>query len=119
MAAGQGVKLTWNGPALQKQVLEAARKGLNATLSDCVLQAQQPGYVPVAKVAGGTLRSSLRFEAAKVNGTKIEGSFGSYTINYALWQEIGTRFFVGKFYLRRSADLHAKTLPDRIKEFMP
>ena len=119
MAAGQAVKLTWNGDQVQKQTLEAARKGLNATLADCVLQAQQSGYVPVAKVAGGTLRSSLRFEAAKSSGNTLMGSFGSYTINYALWQEIGTRFFAGKFYLRRSADIHFKQIPERIKEFMP
>ena len=116
MAAGQAVKLTWNGDQVQRDTLEAARKGVNATLSDCVLQAQQPGYVRVKK---GTLKNSLRFEAAKQSGNTLAGSFGSYTINYALWQNNGTRFMAGTHYRERSVDIHFKQLPNRIKEFMP
>ena len=115
MAAGQSVKLQWNGPVIQQQVLEAARKGMNATLSDCALQAQQPGYV---RRDTGNLAASIRFNATQLSGTRLQGSFGAY-MEYSIWQEIGTRFMSGTHYLQRSADLHVPHLADRIKEFNP
>lgn len=114
--AGQGFQVKWNGDQIRNATIEACRQGVNATLADCVLQSQQPGYVPVKS---GTLKGSLRFEPAQTSGSRTIGSFGSYDVTYAIWQEIGTRFMLGKQFLRRSADIHFPTLPSRIKEFVP
>ena len=115
MAAGQAVKLTWNGDQVRRNTLEAARKGLNATLADCEAQSILPGFV---RRKTGNLAASTRMNAAKVSGTRIQGSFGRY-MDYSIWEEIGTRFMSGTHGLRRSADIHVKQLPNRIKEFMP
>lgn len=115
MAAGQGFTVNWNGRAISGASREACRKGINATLADCVAQSQQTGYVPVDT---GALKNSLRFQAAEGSGPTLTGSFGSYTVPYAIWMEIGTRFVTGKLYLRRSADLHFRELPDHIRDFM-
>lgn len=113
---GQGFTVKWNGDQIRSATREACRQGINATLADCVLQSQQTGYVPVDT---GALKNSLRFEPAQGSGPQLIGSFGSYDISYAIWQEIGTRFMAGQFYLRRSADLHFPELPTHIKGFMP
>lgn len=92
-------------------LLPAVARAIDATLADAVRQAMQPGYVPVDT---GILRGSLEFRRAERQGDTVSGSFGSYTVEYALFQEIGARGRPGRYYLRRAADVVFPSLPQRL-----
>lgn len=67
-------------------------------------KAREKGYVPVDQ---GILRGSIGVEAkggileAKKVGSEIVGRLGS-KVEYARYQEYGTKYMVGKYYLTRA-----------------
>lgn len=106
-------RLIWFGGDILSRIDSAVENGMNATLIDAAGQAQQPGWTPRDT---GALVDSITFEGAKKSGGGWIGSFGSYTINYAIYVEVGTWKMVGRFYLRRAADAVFPHLPARIRE---
>jgi len=102
--------LKWEGPALAKRVRKAEMIGVNQTMARCVTMAK--GLV---RVDTSALQGSLRMEPAVPFGGGVRGRWGSFDINYALWQEIGTSKMSAKPYLRPSADFEYGLLGARIR----
>lgn len=100
----------WNGEQVKRKAVTASRKGIDETMSKCVIVAK--GRV---RVKTATLQGSLRMEPAVVLGQRIKGTWGSFDVNYALWQEIGTSRMSGQPYLRPAADAEYPQLKARIK----
>jgi HK97 gp10 family phage protein len=68
-----------------------------------------------APVDTGRLRASITPEVkvAQVRGREVQGVVGS-NVEYAPFQEFGTVFMKGKFYLKRAIEKNAHRLPDAI-----
>ena len=107
-----GVKLTWRGPAVKAIVDAAQQKAITATVADAAAQAQV-----LAPVDTGALRNSITFQAAQRRGSGWVGSFGSYSIAYAIYVELGTYKMSARPYVRPSADRIFPSFPGRLKEF--
>lgn len=107
-----GVKLTWKGPAIKALVDAAQQKAITATVADAAAQAQT--MVPVDT---GLLKNSLTFQAAQRRGSGWVGSFGSYSVAYAIYVELGTYKMSAQPYIRPSADRIFPSFPARIAEF--
>lgn len=106
-------RLDWHGDDFKSRINRAIEDAMNATLIDAVAQTKQPGWTPFEF---GNLVNSITFEGAKRDGGGMTGSFGSYDVHYAIYQEVGTYKMAGRFYLRRAADQIFPTLPGRIVE---
>lgn len=104
------VRLDWKGDDVHKRMLRAAANGIDRTLAPCVNDAK--GLV---RVKTATLQGSIRFEPAEIHGTRISGLWGSFDVNYALWQEIGTHRMSAKPYLRPAADRNYGQLAANIR----
>lgn len=100
----------WNGAKLAAKARQAEAIGINQTMARCVTMAK--GLV---RVDTSALQGSLRFEPARPTAQGMAGQWGSFDINYALWQEIGTSKMAGKPYLRPSADFEYGLLGARIR----
>lgn len=101
-------RLEWHGQAIIDQIRAASADAVNTTLAQAVSLTKQPGWTPHDT---GALQNSITFEEARPDGKGVVGSFGSYDVYYAIYQEIGTRFITGSFYLRRAADQAFPGLP--------
>lgn len=106
------MSLTWRGPAVEKKVEAAAIAGINETTGACVVMA-----MGLVHRRSGTLRGSIRIEPARSSGGRVMGSWGSFDVNYALWQEVSMKHG-GKPYLRPSADAEYPKLGGRIRGHM-
>lgn len=103
-------RIHWRGAAVRAAVEAAAIAAINETMGECVTMAK----VLVRKKTTN-LQGSLRLEPASRRGTSIVGTWGSFDVNYALWQEIGTSRMSAQPYLRPSGDTHYPKLSGRIK----
>jgi hypothetical protein len=101
--------LAWRGGAIVGRTKHATRQGLEETLARCVTMA-----MGLVRVEFGTLQGSLRYEML---GNE-EGEWGSFDVNYALFQELGTWKMTAKPYLRPSADFEYPMLAARIRRAM-
>lgn len=108
----QPFTLVWKAEAVKSATRLACIKGINSVLADCVLEAMN-----TARVDSGDMKGSIKLQAAAVKGAMILGAFGSWTIAYTLWQEIGTRNMQGTFFLHRAAASHFQSLPARIARY--
>ena len=105
------VLFEWYGGDIKKRIRAAERQAVVETAVACVRKA-----VPRAPIEYGTLRRSIKI------GVPVEGErgvrilWGSFDVNYALYQERGTGMITGKFYLKRSADDEYPKFGERIKE---
>jgi hypothetical protein len=104
-------KLLWYGDDIKARLGRGIENAMNATMLDCVAQGQQ-----LAPRKTSVLANSLRIERAKKSGGGWVGYWGSFTVGYAIYQEMGTYKMAGKFYLRRSADAIYPTFPGRVGE---
>lgn len=125
--------MDWRGQEVFRQVMEAARKGIDATTADCVNEAKE--NVPVVT---GTLQGSIRIEPATIDGPTAKGRWGSFDVNYALAVETGDRGLLGpdgteqvvrpipgrgrnrgnRNFLRSAADNHYPMLNRNIQEYI-
>lgn len=103
-------ELDWRGDRIKEIVAEAARLGIDETTAAAVTPAKER-----TPVRTGTLQGSIQFRAARREGNRIVGSFGSYDVNYALWVEIGAKGRPGRHMLRQAADQEFPKLGERIK----
>lgn len=109
-STGPGFTLNWRGHEIAARMDAAERVGINQTMARCVVMAK--GLV---RVDTSTLQGSLKIEDARKTSEGNMGQWGSFDVNYALWQEIGTSKMVGKPYLRPAADFEYGLLGSRIQ----
>ena len=122
--------LQWRGPEVLAKMEESVVTGMNHTMVDCVGQAKR--LVRVSGVesglngpttpgpAPGNLQRSITFTPAIIRFGQIIGQWGSFTCNYAIYQEIGPvtgkRLWAFRPYLRPSAAEHYPQLAGNIRE---
>lgn len=92
--------LKWNGRVIAAKMMVAAAVAVNRVMVECVVTAQ--GLV---RIKTGTLRGSIRFEPASP-GLIVRGLWGSFDVNYAIYQEMGTYKMSAQPYLRPAAEMH-------------
>lgn len=100
----------WNGKKIAAKVRAAEMIGIDQTMGRCVIMAKQ-----LVRVDTATLQGSIRFEPARPTAGGVMGRWGSFDVNYALWQEIGTRYMTAKPYLRPAGDFEYGLLRARIR----
>ena len=103
-------KITWKGEIVKANVRAAAAMGINETMGDCIIMAKQ-----LVRVKTATLQGSIRLTPAIQLGNHVRGVWGSFDVNYALWQEVGTSKMSAQPYLRPSAAAHYSSLAGRIR----
>ena len=111
------MSLTWNGDAVQRKAIGAAQFGIDQTMSIAVVRAKDdlfPGHGFIT----GLLQGSLQMRPAIVRGAVVVGTWGSFTVDYALPVEEGTGSRPGLGYMQGAADAEYPKLAGRIaKEF--
>lgn len=95
---------TWTGDSLPLELLKRAMDALRKTMLFMIDLARR--YVPVDTER---LKNSIRIEGIEARGASLVGRvvaggivLRGVLVDYAIWQEIGTRFNVGHFYMLRS-----------------
>lgn len=103
------IKLDWKGDAVLRKVQKAAMEGINEVMGECVITAKN-----LVRTKTFTLQGSIRLTPAVPTGRGARGTWGSFDVNYALWQEVlpSPR---GRAYLRPASDMHYPSLAGRIK----
>jgi predicted transcriptional regulator len=111
------VRLTWYGDKIKERLDEAQRLGIDETMLACVAPAQARVRVK-SGILQGSLAADKGMEVAHKEGGRWVGRWGSFNVNYALWQEIKTFSHVGhQPYLRPAAEIQYPTLAKRIEKF--
>jgi len=116
------VSVNWKGKQLRAKLDRAIEQGMKETASDCIATSKALVHKDTTSLQG-----SIRMDGRGVRreGGQISLDWGSYGIDYAIWQEYlpgeelpegGTRLLSGgKPYLRPSADEHYPELPRKIR----
>ncbi len=78
--------LEWKGGQVQTNVLGASRKAIDETMVEAVREAK--GNAPVKTSA---YHGSIQMRPAVQSGSGYSGFWGSFTILYAIWIELGTK----------------------------
>lgn len=107
-------RIVWRGAAVAAHVRAAQIAGVNKTMGECITQAKGLVHVDTA-----TLQGSIRLEGAQPDGNGVRGQWGSFDVNYALWQEVLPAGRGGKPYLRPSADTNYRNLAGHIRAALP
>lgn len=102
----------WRGKQVKAKVIRATKKGIDSVTTDCVKMAK--GLV---HVRFSILQGSIEMRPAKQIGNKIYGLFGSWSVRYAIYQELEI-FRGSKPYLRPAADAYFPQLRKRIKGYL-
>tara|TARA_Y100000310_G_C20633982_1_gene790190 strand:- start:550 stop:885 length:336 start_codon:yes stop_codon:yes gene_type:complete len=103
----------WHGKELEQRVTGAAREAIDDTMARCVDAAKR--RVPVKTT---TLQGSIQMRPARVEGRKVVGLWGSFTVRYAIYVEMGTGRMSARPYLRPAADHHYPLLRERINKLL-
>jgi hypothetical protein len=104
-----GSRVNWKGKEVGQKVRLASVRGINVTLGSCIITAKQLVHVKTSLLQG-----SIRAEPATPTASGARGQWGSFDVNYALWQEVLPEPR-GRAYLRPSGDTHYRSLPRNIK----
>ena len=80
-------ELKWYGGRVRDQVIAAAMKGVNRTMSECVIEAKNshPGWNNITGTAEGSIRIQ---QFAKQEGREVFGLWGSVNVVYFKWLEL-------------------------------
>ncbi len=108
MSAGV-MRLEWYGEQILGQIRSRVEAGMNGVLADAAALAQVH-----APVDTGALRNDITFKPAVIVGGGLVGSFGAYSIHYAIYQELGTWKMAARPFLRPAADAVFPSLLSRI-----
>lgn len=104
------MKLDWRGEIIVSKYQAATIIAVNQTMGEAVAVARR-----MVRVKTSTLQGSIRMKSAVKKRGGVSGEWGSFDVNYALWQEIGTKVMQGKPYLRPAADFQYRFLGRRIR----
>lgn len=104
--------LRWRGAEVYERAKHATKQGINETLADCVNDAKDTH--PWSNRTG-TLEGSLQMRPAVDEGSRVVGTWGSFTVRYAIYLELGTRHMHAMPYLRPAADRNYPKLKGRIQ----
>lgn len=79
--------LKWNGPRIITKTVQAAKAGVNQTMSQAVIQAKRnhPGWQNRTGKAEGSIQIVKK---AEERGRFIVGLWGSRNVVYVLWLEL-------------------------------
>jgi HK97 gp10 family phage protein len=107
--------LRWRGPEVAARVTKAAIWGVDKTLADCVPYAKRNH--PWKNVTG-TAEGSIRVvQPATPEGLGVVvGRWGSVTVNYFIFLELGTSRMPARPILRPTADVMYPRLRAYIRE---
>lgn len=105
---GDNFELTWNGPQIAVQIMDALVGALQS-LSDTALAYMQE----IVPVDTGALKESC-FVQVLVVGTRVQVVIGANT-PYAVYVELGTSKNAAQPYIRPTYDLVLRLLPGVIK----
>ena len=103
------VRFTWRGEQVKKKIREASKKGLDKTGADCVTTAKIRPRMPFMF---GFLQGSMQMRPAEERDNKIVMLWGSFEIEYALYQELR------KGFMRHAMDQHYGELVQNIKRYL-
>lgn len=107
----KGGRVEWRGEQVKRAVEKAARLAIDETTASCVEPAKDR-----VRVKTRILQGSIQFRPAKKEGDRIVGYWGSFDVNYALWQEIITFRYAGhQPYLRPAAEIEYPKLAARVR----
>ena len=102
-------QVEWRGAQVLDKLLEAVKDGIDETMAAGVIKAKQR-----VRVRTATLQGSIRIEPAEIKRDEVVGYWGSWDVNYAIYQELGTYKMRAQPYLRPSADREYPHLKGRI-----
>jgi len=108
------MSLIWNGDAVIKEMTRATRLGIDETMSECVINAKENYYQGHGLITS-VLQGSIRMEPSALRGLHVVGTWGSFTVNYALYVEQGNGRMLGQGQLRGAADFEYPKLAARIR----
>lgn len=130
--------LEWYGDEIKERIRHAARRGINHVMSDCVGMAKR-----IVAFQYGILQGGIQLRDAEIDGDRVFGLWGVWSVAYALTVEEGSvahKIFPNRKkalwwpglphpiamvnhpgteaqpYLRPSAKEHYPSLPARIRE---
>lgn len=122
------MSLDWEGDKVKKKMLDAIKRGIDATMSAAVTYSKQnrfrTGAGKESPIAGilttrtSLLEGSIRpVVAAKVERDEVIGVWGSVDVLYAIFHEIGSPggLIPKRPFLRPAADAEYPKLSMRIK----
>jgi hypothetical protein len=105
--------LTWNGDKIKAKLQEAQRLAIDETTGSCVGPAKDR-----VRIKTRILQGSIQFRPATREGSRTVGRWGSFDVNYALWQEIITFSRAGhQPYLRPAAEEEYPKLAARVRAY--
>lgn len=104
--------IEWRGQQVKDKIIKATKKGIDSVLDDSVRLAKN-----LVHTRFFFLQGSIQMRPAKQIGDQIFGRFGSWSMDYAIYQEL-EKFKGSKPYLRPSADIYFPKLKKRIRGYM-
>ena len=99
MSSPPRVTTEWYGDRVDAEIVAAMQRALRTVGGRIIRKA-----VPRAPIEFGHLRRSLRFNPPERDSRGVTMLLGSFSIEYAIYQERGTARITGKFYLQSSID---------------
>ena len=109
-------RVEWRGAQVLDRVLRAAKDGIDETMAECVTKAKRtPSEGGTMPVDTSTLQGSIRLEPTRIQRNEAVGYWGSFDVDYAIYQEAGTRFIPAKNFLRGAAAEEYPRLAGRIQ----
>ena len=107
------MSLEWKGDEVTRKLLDAATFAIDQTTALAVVKAKGDLY-PGHGLVTGLLQGSIQMRPAVVRGNVAVGTWGSFSVDYALAVEQGTGSRPGLGYLQGAADVEYPKLAGRI-----
>lgn len=105
-------RFNWYGGRVKARTLIATRLAIDQTTAAMVEDAKTSHSF---RNVTGTLEGSIQMRPAVLRGMRWIGQFGSWSVNYAIFVELGTRRMAARPYLRPAFDREAPKLAGRIR----